>query len=565
MKLFFLLLLCSAIKVQGSNFNFENAFEDEKMDECPVVYHSNNPVRGIGVPFRSAANNIASTSLPVNSGTARYVNLSASSYNVPSNIIPSYNNPASYITPSYNIPPPQPSPFPTQIHTNRLPTDQNRNILLPPRIVFPTGSPSNSVPVPIRAPVPAPIPASDLLSASTGSQRDSYPIIPLDLENYLKQEMKTYHFRKQDRFRLIRELITRIAKNDYKSYVDKEDEFRAEFGISYNFFKSGCGHYILPYMIYFGATNFVKAIRNRPRFEFDEMKLEKAFKSLIDNKPIETFLTIFRECRWMKENDKKKVSALVKAKYPNLHPLDYMVIELPKTHLATTFDILKILKAPTELEKLVELKDFLIRHHSNFYYNIQLDPALKVLLKIPLMYPEFCQSLPFVSKMLLGEIAVVDDDLEALVQMIQLDESIVLDEYNGGWPLFEIAAISTKNRIIQLMINLVPEIAFLSRPYSRVTPIYKFLIEQDNSEMIKCFEEAKFSSEDKVLNGKNAIQVAFGLGVPKLVRHFAQTLERDKFLGYLMEVYGSEAKIIDHAKTWGKSELVAIIREKLMI
>ena len=47
--------------------------------------------------------------------------------------------------------------------------------------------------------------------------------------------------------------------------------------------------------------------------------------------------------------------------------------------------------------------------------------------------------------------------------------------------------------------------------------------------MIKCFEEAKFSSEDKVLNGKNAIQVAFELGVSKLVRHFAQTLERDKF------------------------------------
>ena len=38
-----------------------------------------------------------------------------------------------------------------------------------------------------------------------------------------------------------------------------------------------------------------------------------------------------------------------------------------------------------------------------------------------------------------------------------------------------------------------------------------------------------------------------------------------KFLEYLMEVYGSEAKIIDHANTWRKSDLVAIIRTKLMI
>ena len=83
--------------------------------------------------------------------------------------------------------------------------------------------------------------------------------------------------------------------------------------------------------------------------------------------------------------------------------------------------------------------------------------------------------------------------------------------------------------------------------------------------MIECFEEAGFSSEAKVLNGKNAIQVAFELGVSKLVRHFAQSIERNKFLGYLMKIYGSEAKIIDHAKTWDKSELVAIIREKLMI
>ena len=74
-----------------------------------------------------------------------------------------------------------------------------------------------------------------------------------------------------------------------KSYVDKEDRVQSRIWISYNFFLKAVAGIIYFLMIYFGATNFVKAIRNRLRFEFDEMKLEKAFKSLIDNKPIETF------------------------------------------------------------------------------------------------------------------------------------------------------------------------------------------------------------------------------------------------------------------------------------
>ena len=97
MKLFFLLLLCSAIKFKD-RISTLKTLSKMKNGWMPRSLSLNNPVRGIGVPFRSAANNIASTSLPVNSGTARYVNLSASSYNVPSNNIPSYNNPASYIT-----------------------------------------------------------------------------------------------------------------------------------------------------------------------------------------------------------------------------------------------------------------------------------------------------------------------------------------------------------------------------------------------------------------------------------------------------------------------------------
>ena len=137
----------------------------------------------------------------------------------------------------------------------------------------------------------------------------------------------------------------------------------------------------------------------------------------------------------------------------------------PKLILTTTFDILKILKAPTELEKIGWIEGFLIRHHSNLYFEALFDPALKVLLKFLLSFPNFFSKPSFGSKILLGRIAVVNDDLEALVQMSQMDVNILMDKYDGEWPLFELAAIRTKNRIIQLMINLVPEIAFCDKTW----------------------------------------------------------------------------------------------------
>ena len=83
--------------------------------------------------------------------------------------------------------------------------------------------------------------------------------------------------------------------------------------------------------------------------------------------------------------------------------------------------------------------------------------------------------------------------------------------------------------------------------------------------MIKCFEQNGFSSEAKVQEGKNAIQMAFEFRVPRLIAHFVDSIGHDKVLGYLKEIYGSEEKIVDYATNKFNAMLVEILRSKLKI
>ena len=254
---------------------------------------------------------------------------------------------------------------------------------------------------------------------------------------------------------------------------------------------------------------------------------------------------------------------LIKAKYPRLHPLDYLFLELPRKYLDTTDDAFKIFKAPTEAQKFAELKDFLIRHKDGLYFEAISTFCLKAMSKIPAMYPEFFRSLPNQSKLLLAKLAVIHDNVETLVQIIQLDENIMLMNPEKDWSLFELAARLSRNQIIEFLINVVPELAFQPQAHYK-SPIYSLLIYNDNLEMIKRFEEARVSSEDKILNGKNAIQVAFELGATKIIIHFIQSFGKEKVLGYLIEVYGSKAEIIQYASKYFYANFVAFINEKLM-
>ena len=570
MKQAFLVLLCCVIKVHGSHFNLENAFEDAKMDECPVVYHSNEPVRDMGVPFRIANTNTSGTSQLVNSGTTAHNSLlirqpNASQYNIPQYNIPPNNIQYNPPYPRYIIPPTQPSPYPPvgnltrgafPPHPNpnlqgqiyRLTTDPSRNLLVPSNLALPTGPPPNRVPI----------------RSSNPMENYSPPKISRELEVYVFREVGSYNFRKSNRKNLIRKLIVDIAKNDYASYKANENAFIEEFGVTYTGLKIGGVNYVHHYIIYFGATNFAEVIKSRPKSRFDAMDMDEAFKNLINNKPMDTLITIFGSLSvWLLENEQKIVCDLIRAKYPKMHPLDYLFFELPRSaFLSITPDSFKIFKAPTEEEKLAELKNFLIRHQNSFEFLNHF--GLKSLLMIPSMYPELFQGLPDGCKMFLAKIAVIMDDLEALVQIVQLDGNILLMNFNGDLTLFLMAVRFSKKRIVPLMINLVPELATAPQAPGK-NSIYKMVIIDDNLEMIQCFEEAGFSSEAKVLDGRNTVQVAFELGVPKLITHFIETLERDLILDYLVEVYGSVSEIINHATKKFNPNFVAIIREKLKI
>ena len=573
MKQAFLLFLFSAIKVHGSRFNLIYAFEDVKMDECPVVFHSDEPVRGMGVPFHSATSNTVSisntpsTSQPVISGTTAHASLlikqpsaAPPQYNIPQYIVPPNNLHYNYLY--------QPSPYPPvgNLPRGAIPPPPQIQIYRPsaPHLAFPAGAPPNPFSVPIRAPVPAP--TSNPTPVFQGSPMNNYypPNISNELDGYVYREVGSYNFRKLNRKHLLRKLIVDIAKNDYVSYKDNENKFIEEFGVTYTGYKIGGVNYVHHYIIYFGATNFAEVIRIRPKSNFDEMDLDKAFENLINNKPKDTLITIFGSaCVWMLEKEQKQVCDLVRAKYPDLHPLDYLYFEFPRTYLLNiTHDLLKIFEAPTEEEKLAELKNFLIRYQSSFDFLQHF--GLNRLLIIPSMYPELFQGLQDGCKLCLAKVAVVNDDLEALVQIVQYNPDILLMKFNVDYTLFDLAVRLNKKRIVPLMINLVPELA-IAPEASGKNSIYKMLIIDDNLEMIKCFEEAGFSSEAKVLDGKNAIQVAFELGVPKLITHFIETLERGLFLEYLVEVYGSVSEIINHATQHFIPNFVAIIRDKLKI
>ena len=546
MKQAFLLFLFSAIKVHGSRFNLIYAFEDEKMDECPIVFHSDEPVRDIGVPFRSATSNTTSTSQLVISGTTAHASLLIKQPNAPPQYnIPQYNAPPNNLQYNYLY---QPSPYPPVGNLTRGDIPPPPQILsyhpLAPHLAFPAGAPPNPISVPIRAPVPAPVPTSN----PTPAPMNNYypPNISNELERYVAREVGSYNFRKPNRKHLVRKLIVDIAKNDYVSFKDNENKFIEEFGVTCTGYKIGGVNYVHHYIIYFGATNFAEMIRIRPKSNFDEMDLDEAFENLINNKPKDTLVTIFGSaCVWMLEKEQKQVCDLVRAKYPDLHPLDYLFFEFPRTSLFNvTHDLLKIFEAPTEEEKLAELKNFLIRHQSSF--NFLQHFGLNRLLIIPSMYPELFQGLQDDCKLFLAKVAVVNDDPEALVQIVQFDTNILLMMFNVDYTLFDLAVKLKKKRIIPLMINLVPELA-IATPASGQNSIYKMIIIEDNLEMIKCFEEAGFSSEAKVLDGKNAIQVAFELGVPELITHFIETIERGLILEYLVEVYGSVSEVINHA------------------
>ena len=535
MKLIFLFLLVGVIKVKGSNLNSRNVSNNESANDHSRIYLAYIPGGNIVVQRVGSATNPTF-------GTS-YVNLP-----------PGYPRYGPGTPVAYNMPPrnsPYPSVASVTLGTVSSPFPNYSLSTQPGPIIR---SSSQSVP---RPPIMT-LPISSPAQQARGYNHD-------ELNKYVSQEVNSYHFKVPIRHDLMRMLIEWIAKNDYASYKANENNFKSVFG-AYEMIKKGKERicYLPHYIIYFGATNFIELIRTEPKSGFEKMKLEKAFQNLINTKPLNTVVTIFKACLWLREEDQKKIATLFKSKYPNLHHFDYLYFEFPIIFTMQTDDSLKILNASTIEEKLAHLKAFLVYHQNSFYFGDLKNFAYKRLLVIPTAYPELFQSLPDWTKLTLGKIAVINDDLDALLAMIKLDLNILLMNLNDSNTIFEFVVECNKQKIVPLMISLVPELAIAPKRDGKDS-IYKSLIVEDNLEMIKCFEQNGFSSEAKVIEGKNAIQLAFELGVPKLIAHFIESFGRDKVMEYLMEVYESEEKIIGYATNKFDALLIEFLRAKLII
>ena len=547
-------MLSVLTKIQGSNLNFDNAFDEEKMDERPNIYQTSETVRGIGVSFGGSSSQNTTSSVPmgfpINTNTveSEYVNLPRKESSAP-------------VSFSYNIPQPLSSPYPPVSNMaqeamtssfHHLRGQPGRSILLPPQIVVPSGT--SRFPAQISS-APLPAPASNTYPVLRLIPLNLPPNISAAIRDYLLSESNYYRFKKPFRYELLRKMIACIAQNDYASYKANEHEFRSEFGFSYDGLRRGKQRisFLHHYIIYFGATNFIEIIRRDPKSSFKDLELFKAFHNLINTKPIETFVTIIRNCGWIQKEDQKKIDSLYSIPIPINDKLDFL-------QSSNSIDE----------EKIAIFKSLLVRFQ-DACTNRLAHFSLKKLLLIPKAYPDIFKSFPDASKLIFGKVAVLNDDVDALIRLVQLDESILLMNFkNSYWTLFDLALENKKMKVIPLMISLVHELAVAPKPDGKYS-IYKSLIVEDNVEMIKCFEQNGFSSEAKVhegnnvLEGKNAIQLAFELGVPKLIAHFVESLGRDKVMGYLMEIYGSEEKIIDYATNKFDAMLVEILRAKLMI
>ena len=563
MELIFLLFVLSVLtKVQGSNLNFDNAFDEEKPDERPKVYQASEPVRGIGISFGGSSSENTTSSIPmgfpINTNTveSEFFNLPREQTSAP--VFISYNIPPPPL--SYPYPPvpnsaqgAMPSPFPIYHHRGQ----PVRNILLPPQIVVPSGTsrfPAQISSAPLLAPASITYPVLNLIPLNLP------PNLPAAIRDYLLSESNYYNFKKPIRYELVRKMIACIAQNDFASYNANEKEFKSEFNHSYEGLNRGKQKFsfLHHYIIYFGATDFIEIIKRDPKTSFKDLELLKAFYNLINTKPIEIVSTIFNECRWLQVEDQENVRKLVERKYPNLHDFDHLYsIPIPKN------DKLDFLQSsiPIDEKRIAKL---LVRHQDSSTNRLA-HFSLKNLVSIPKNYPEFFKCLPDASKLIVGKVAVLNDDIDALIRLVQLDGNVLLMNFkNSHSTLFDLALEKKKMKIIPLMIRLVPELAVAPKPDGNDS-IYKSLIVEDNLEMIKCFEQNGFSSEAKVHEGKNAIQVAFELGVPRLIAHFVDSFGRNKVLGYLKEIYGSEEKIIDYATNKFNAMLVEILRSKLMI
>ena len=248
------------------------------------------------------------------------------------------------------------------------------------------------------------------------------------------------------------------------------------------------------------------------------MQLNNAFSNLIETKPFPVIFDIMRSSHGISEPNQRLIYDAVLSKHPRLHPFDYLIFELPHINANVDFATF-IYQARSETEKLVQI-GMLLSSNELIEDKVLAHFGFRRFLQIPSDFPLFFQQLSNGSKFMLAKIAILHENIDILIRMIELDGRVaLLTDFLKVKTLFDVIIHYRKFKFIPLFLSLVPELAFEPKSHG-IPSIYESLIIAGDIGMIKAFEIAGFSSEAKLILGKNAIQLAYEIGDINLLQYF---------------------------------------------
>ena len=359
------------------------------------------------------------------------------------------------------------------------------------------------------------------------------------LKHYIKMEQNDYSFPLNHHCSLhFSKLIKYLAMNDYKGFFRDKPVFTS-FKPTFRKIQKNGIHYLPHYIIYFGATNFLRCLNSFVKIDFEGAELMKAFRNLIQTKDLSVIVKIMKADFSIPEAALKEISQAIKDKYPILHCFDFFFFEFYHVEHGIESNILKILHAENEKEKLDETVKMLSKLFAFSKISI-LHFGYRRFLELPKLFPEYFVKLNKTEKLMFAILSLIQNDVAAFVKIVELFPEALLITIKGK-TLFDYAVKMKRKDFYPFFLSIVPEL--LTIPKQNGISLLESIILDDNVEVIKELESAGFSSEAKIIHNLNAVQLALELLSPKLFNYFVGKYGNEKITSMLLEIYGSREKI----------------------
>jgi hypothetical protein len=412
-------------------------------------------------------------------------------------------------------------------------------------------------------PSSSPLQLSSTLSGSLNNERvpkrtreETDAVLDRETRDYIVDEVRSYRYRKAEKYVVLRKVIELIARNNYEEFEAYEPDFVAEFKCKYQSFKKGAHNadYMIHYIIRFGATNFLQSPlyckRNRELNEYSN--IAAAFDHLIRTKPFKVAMEFIRAKYHINcESVTKSISAAMEARYPNLHFLDFVVFEIDHSRIfrIKASESFIIMETGNEEEKLKHFSIFLIKLSNDLFFGGigRAHHSFIRYLKAFFKYSEYFMSLKIDIRVIFAKLAILNEDLDSLSKIIEMDPKIIL--YNQSDSLFAFAARSQCSKTFQFFMDIVPEHATL--PSAEHSPI-AWSISTDSLDNIKAFDDCGFDFAQDIRHSGNIttpIKLAFKSKRVDVFNFFIDKFGKEFIMAKLLQVYGSVNEIIQQASS----------------